>query len=96
VFEEAGGGDCSRNDSVLDRKIEQRLTILSARMKKRCEFPECKKAISILSHPCKCKKDLCPAHMNAHGCTFDYRAEQTEKLMKLMSTPVVGQKIIPV
>lgn len=78
------------------RKIEDRPPILSARMKKRCEFPECKKAISILSHPCKCKKDLCPVHMNAHGCTFDYRAEQKEKLMKLMSTPVVAQKIVPV
>jgi hypothetical protein len=65
-------------------------------MKKRCEFLDCKKKIAITSYPCKCKKNLCQEHMNEHECTFDYRAEQTEKLMKYMSTPVVAQKIVPV
>uniref|UniRef100_A0A6C0DDC0 AN1-type domain-containing protein n=1 Tax=viral metagenome TaxID=1070528 RepID=A0A6C0DDC0_9ZZZZ len=65
-------------------------------MKKRCEFPECKKAIPITSYACKCKKNMCLVHMNAHECTFDYQAEQRERLMKHMSSPVVGQKILPV
>lgn len=39
---------------------------------------------------------MCPVHMNAHECTFNYQAEQRERLMKHMSSPVVGQKILPV
>jgi hypothetical protein len=62
--------------------------------KKRCDFPECKKVIGLASYPCKCENHYCPAHRAEHGCTFDYKKEQSDKLLRYMSTAVVGEKVL--
>jgi len=63
-------------------------------MKKRCDFPECKRVLSLAAYACKCKNHYCPAHNLEHGCTFDYKKEQSDKLLKHMSSAVVGEKIL--
>lgn len=62
----------------------------------RCEFPECRKKLGIVSFDCRCGHHYCPEHRSAeqHACTFDYKQEARKELLKYMSSPVVGQKVI--
>lgn len=61
----------------------------------RCQKEGCKKKLTLTSVSCKCKKFYCMSHRyeTEHGCTFDYRNEQTKLLNKYMSTPIVSQKL---
>lgn len=61
----------------------------------RCEYPTCKKKLTLTSIVCKCKKYYCTKHRHDvdHACTFDYRAEQKEQLNKFLSTPIVACKV---
>lgn len=63
--------------------------------KARCEFAECKKRLDLTAFPCRCCKTFCPAHRGSfdHACTYDYKNEQVNTLMKTMSTAVVAEKL---
>jgi uncharacterized Fe-S cluster-containing radical SAM superfamily enzyme len=64
-------------------------------MKRRCDFPECKKPLMLSSITCKCNKTFCSVHRGSydHSCSFDYKSDHTNMLMKHMSTPVVADKL---
>lgn len=55
---------------------------------KRCKV--CKKK-DITNMKCRCGKTFCIAHLGAHDCTFDYKKEQKEKLVK--DNPKITNKI---
>lgn len=40
----------------------------------------CRKQMGLLPFKCKCGNDYCSSHRFDHACTYDYRAEQREKL----------------
>jgi predicted nucleic acid binding AN1-type Zn finger protein len=63
--------------------------------KERCAFPSCKTALTLTSSACKCEKKFCAQHRHAetHQCSFDYRASGKEGLMKLMSKPIIAEKL---
>jgi predicted nucleic acid binding AN1-type Zn finger protein len=62
---------------------------------RRCCHPDCKKKLTLSDFACKCGKKHCSSHRipEAHACTYDYKAQQREVLLKTMSTPVVAKKI---
>jgi hypothetical protein len=64
-------------------------------MKSKCEKPGCGKKLDLTAFACKCQKKFCTAHRYAveHDCSFDYRGNAKEELMKFMSSPVVAAKI---
>ena len=64
-------------------------------MKKRCEVTTCNKMLTLVSPPCKCDKFYCSAHRSSydHSCKFDYKNENKNNLLKLMSTSVVADKV---
>ena len=61
----------------------------------KCPHADCKKKISLVDFPCKCKAVYCSAHRapETHACTFDYRKEQKDSLLQYMSTAVISKKI---
>ncbi len=63
--------------------------------KERCAFHTCKVPLTLTSTACKCEKKFCSAHRHAetHSCAFDYRASGKDDLMKLMSKPIVAEKL---
>jgi predicted nucleic acid binding AN1-type Zn finger protein len=62
---------------------------------KRCAMSGCNKKLSLCDFACKCANIYCSAHRNplTHACTFDFRAEGKERLLKVMSAAVVGKKM---
>lgn len=64
----------------------------------RCEMTECKKRLDLTAFPCRCKKTFCSQHRCSadHNCTFDYRAESKDILLKTMSTAITGEKLTKV
>jgi predicted nucleic acid binding AN1-type Zn finger protein len=62
---------------------------------KRCQFPDCKQKLGLTAFACKCEKYFCVKHRlsEAHACSFNYFKEHQENLLKLMSSPVIGQKV---
>ena len=57
----------------------------------------CKKKVGLLGFKCRCSYVFCSIHRysDKHPCTFDYKAEQREKLIK--ANPVVtAPKITPI
>ena len=44
---------------------------------------------------CKCEKTYCGLHRaaEAHTCSYNYRQEGKENLLKIMSTVVVARKV---
>jgi hypothetical protein len=61
----------------------------------KCPHADCKKKISLVDFPCKCKTVYCSVHRapETHSCTFDYRKEQKDSLLQYMSTAVTSKKI---
>ena len=51
-------------------------------MNNRCTV--CNKKLGLIPFTCKCDANFkfCSKHRLDHGCTFDYKKEQYEKLMK--------------
>lgn len=66
--------------------------------KERCAFATCKTPLTLTSTACKCEKKYCSAHRHAesHACAFDYRASGKEELMKTMSKPIIGEKVMSI
>ena len=62
----------------------------------RCEHPDCKKKLGLMPFTCRCKKDFCPAHRTAeaHSCTFNYKEDNKNQLLKYMSSPVIAAKVL--
>jgi len=57
----------------------------------------CKKKLGLLGFTCKCKNIYCSLHRMAenHSCSFDYKKEHREKLIR--ENPIVEtQKIIKI
>ena len=64
------------------------------RQTKRCPYKDCKKKLALTDYACKCNLVYCAAHRadTAHGCTYDWAKENTEKLTKHLPV-VVGKKL---
>lgn len=64
-------------------------------MKKPCEMANCKKRLELTAPGCRCKKFFCMAHRGSydHSCSFDYRNEHTQVLLKTMSSSVIAEKL---
>ncbi len=62
----------------------------------RCEHEGCKKKIGLTDFPCKCGHHYCKQHRicEAHQCTFDFFKEGQQQLLKYMSSPVIGPKVM--
>lgn len=65
------------------------------KMPKRCEFSGCQYKLNIVAFPCRCTSYYCPKHRpsDLHSCTFDYKSEGKNLLLKTMSSAVVSAKI---
>jgi predicted nucleic acid binding AN1-type Zn finger protein len=61
----------------------------------RCSAEDCKKKLALTDMACKCSGVYCSAHRmpETHACSFDFRAQQRDNLMKYMSSPVIAKKI---
>ena len=64
-------------------------------MTNRCTV--CNKKVGLIPFTCKCNDSFkfCSKHRLDHDCTFDYRKEQLDKLMK-ENPKVVAPKIIDI
>ena len=72
------------------------LTQDTATMKKnRCAVSGCKRKLTLTDFPCRCGKIHCPTHRfsDDHGCTYDYKKDAKQELLKTMSSAVVGVKV---
>lgn len=66
-----------------------------SKSKKRCQFPECTKKLTLVQRMtlCKCQKAYCNQHRygSQHNCTFDYKSEHDKTLKsKLLTGKVVN------
>ena len=63
--------------------------------KARCPVEGCNKKLGLVDFKCKCQNTYCAKHRvpDTHACSYDFRQEQTNRLMKHMSTAIVGNKI---
>jgi predicted nucleic acid binding AN1-type Zn finger protein len=61
----------------------------------RCAAEACNKKTMLTDMPCKCKNTHCSIHRmpESHGCSFDYKAEHKDNLLKYMSSAVVAKKV---
>ena len=61
----------------------------------RCPVEGCNKKLGLVDFKCKCQNTYCAKHRvpDTHACSYDFRQEQTNRLMKHMSTAIVGNKI---
>ncbi len=62
---------------------------------RRCSHANCKKKLTLADFACKCGKKHCSSHRvpEAHACTYDFKGQQREVLLKTMSTPIIAKKI---
>lgn len=62
---------------------------------KRCCQDGCKKKLMLTDFACKCGEYHCSAHRipEAHHCSFDFKEDHKETLLKNMGTAVVAKKI---
>ena len=83
---------------TLDKQNNQSTTTQTEVKKKtpRCAHEGCRRKLGLVPFTCRCNKDFCVEHRcsDSHSCTFDYKAEQKKELLKFMSTPVIGQKVL--
>jgi hypothetical protein len=63
--------------------------------KSRCCFNGCKKKLSLTDFPCKCGETHCSLHRasEVHNCTYDYKEEHKNILLKTMDVAIVANKI---
>lgn len=75
------------------QKAEQKQT--QKDQKARCPVEGCNKKLGLVDFKCKCQNTYCAKHRvpDTHACSYDFRQEQTNRLMKHMSTAIVGNKI---
>jgi hypothetical protein len=61
----------------------------------KCSFETCKKKLALTDTACKCEKVFCATHRHfeSHACTFDYKGEGKENLLKYMGKAVVAKKL---
>ena len=59
--------------------------------KKKCKQCNCK--LKLIVYTCKCGHIFCQKHLGAHShnCTYDYKNEKKEKIIK--ENPKLGHKI---
>jgi hypothetical protein len=62
---------------------------------KRCCQDGCKKKLMLTDFACRCGLIHCSQHRasEAHNCSYDYKAQQKEELLKTMSTAIVAKKL---
>ena len=79
------------NEQPKTEKIETKKTA-------RCQFEGCRRKLGPVPFSCRCNKDFCIDHRgsDAHACTFDYKAEHKKELLKTLSTPIIGTKVIAI
>jgi hypothetical protein len=61
----------------------------------KCPFDGCKKKIALTDTACKCGKVYCSAHRHFidHSCSFDFKEDAKQILLKTMSTAVIAKKV---
>ena len=62
---------------------------------KRCCQEGCKKKLGLTDFACRCGLIHCSQHRasEAHNCSYDYKAQHKEELLKTMSTAIVAKKL---
>uniref|UniRef100_A0A6C0FFB8 AN1-type domain-containing protein n=1 Tax=viral metagenome TaxID=1070528 RepID=A0A6C0FFB8_9ZZZZ len=62
----------------------------------RCQHPQCKKKLKMMSFTCKCGLKFCVAHQNphSHNCSYDYKTEKC-KLVE-QNNPKLGSKMVKI
>ena len=63
--------------------------------KKKCK--ECKKKLTLLDYPCRCKNFYCKIHRlpENHNCTFDFKTYGQDILSK-KNPKIISEKIIKI
>jgi len=63
--------------------------------RRKCEFEPCKKLLDLTAFACKCDKYFCAVHRGNydHSCTFDYKSDYKNVLLKTLSTIIVARKV---
>lgn len=76
-------------------QAEQKAEQKAQTQKVRCPVEGCNKKLGLVDFKCKCQNTYCAKHRlpDTHACSYDFRQEQTNRLMKHMSTAIVGNKI---
>lgn len=69
---------------VVDQSIDIVKSVIETKPKDRKRCESCRKKIGIYGFHCKCDGYFCTVHRypESHQCSFDYRAEGREKIMK--------------
>ena len=77
------------------QKAEQKAQQEQKQKQPRCPVEGCNKKLSLVDFKCKCQNTYCAKHRvpDTHACSYDFRQEQTNNLMKHMSTAIVGNKL---
>jgi hypothetical protein len=63
--------------------------------KSRCGFNGCKKKITLVDFPCKCGETHCSMHRasEVHNCSYDYKQNYRNVLLKTMDVAIVANKL---
>ena len=63
--------------------------------KNRCAVEGCKRRLTLTDFACRCGKTCCPSHRfsDDHACTYDYKKDAKQELLKTMSSAVTGVKV---
>ena len=66
--------------------------LLMNNQKKKCNFKDCNKKITIYNNPCKCKLIFCKKHsfFLDHNCTYDYKNEH-KKQLKILNPKIINK-----
>ena len=72
--------ECNQNSKILKANKSKKKS--KKKSKNRCAFGGCKKKLSVTDWACKCDKKFCNNHKPAinHGCSFDWKMQQTKFL----------------
>ena len=63
--------------------------------KSRCGYEGCKKKITLTDFACRCGETHCSMHRAAevHNCTYDYKKDHRNILLKTMEVAIVANKV---
>lgn len=63
--------------------------------KNRCALEGCKRKLMLTDFACRCGKVHCAEHRfsETHACSYDYKKDGKDQLLKTMAIPIVGLKV---
>ena len=82
--------ESSKQTEIKEKKTENKSK------SERCQHPQCKKKLKMMSFTCKCELKFCVAHQNphSHNCSYDYKTEKC-KLVE-QNNPKLGSKMVKI